>query len=307
MAKPLNERIAAVLASGGSTGANRVRLSDIEALIVEARAEIEALSTSAAKAMADSLDFTLHEDDRETAATLAERHRRSAQALNVAVDSMVEHLAERRNSESAKATEARKAEILAERDQLAQALREEWPKLERRMVELLAAIEASDAAMAAARINDLSAEAVARGLPGNFYDRGAPLRRLGSIKLPSFADGHRSAWPIASLAIPVHDTAAIYQSQIAAKKKAEAAEMASWLPYRMQATAQARFWTRVKAKTDASQPMPETIDLYNHDPIAIFDETERVTRDLYLKREVADDLRKHGWIVEPLEQAEQAA
>ena len=55
MAKPLNDRIAAAMAN------SRARLTDIEDLIGEARAEIESLSAAAAKAVSDSLDFTLCE------------------------------------------------------------------------------------------------------------------------------------------------------------------------------------------------------------------------------------------------------
>ena len=295
MAKPLNDRIAAAMAN------SRARLTDIEDLISEARAEIESLTAAAAKAVSDSLDFTLCEEDREAAAARAERHGRSAKALNAAIDRLGELLNERRNSEAAKAAEEHKAAILAERDRLAAALREEWPAMERRMVELLSQIEANDAAMVAARMHDASAEAVARGLPGNFFQHG-PLNRLTKIKLPSFADGMRNAWPVANIRQAI---AASYgelrREGVDREERARAAELASWRPYRIQPTNRVPFWTQLNAKASPEQERPDLIDIYNETG------EEPPVRELYLKPEVAAAIERSGFIVEPLEKIGQAA
>jgi hypothetical protein len=295
MAKPLNDRIAAAMAN------SRARLTDIEDLIGEARAEIESLSAAAAKAVSDSLDFTLCEEDREAAAARAERHGRSAKALNAAVDRLSEILDERRNREAAKAAEEHKAAILAERDRLAEALRTEWPAIERRMVELLTQIEANDAARVGARMSDASAEAVARGLPGNFFQHGQ-LKRLTGIKLPSFSDGMRSAWPVAN----IHQVIAasygeIRREGVDREDRAQAAERASWRPYRIQPTNRVPFWTQLSAKASPDQVRPDLIDIYNETG------TEPPPRELYLKAEVAEAIERSGFMVEPLDKIERAA
>lgn len=189
MAKPLHER----LASARST--DRVSIADLEVIIADAVIERDRLSSIAAQAAGDATNYALTSDDRDDADARAARAKRDAAALALAIDELTTKLDTRRASAAQKAKADELAAVIAERDALADRLANEWPEIESRMVALLTAVQASDARLQAAGLHDPSAEAIARGCPGNFHSVAGPIRRLTAIMLPNFRDGARLAWP----------------------------------------------------------------------------------------------------------------
>lgn len=189
MAKTLAERIA------DAKSTNRIRTTDLEALIQEATIERDRLIAAAERQDEDSIDFALSDDDREEASRLASHYQRTARGLTNEIDALTEKLEESRNTDKRRAQEAEREAAIAERDALAARIKSEWPALEYAMIELLEAIHANDARLSSAAPGEDSAEAVARGLPGNFWRNGVVLRRLKEVKLPSFAEANHLAWP----------------------------------------------------------------------------------------------------------------
>lgn len=189
MAKSLNERITSARAT------DRVTLTDLEALIADATAERDHFGAIVTQATADSIRFELSEEDREEAAKTADRAKRNSLAMSAAIDELSAKLAAKRVSEEQRAQKAAKTAVIAERDALVDRLRTEWPEMEAKIVELLLAVRANDERMKALQIYEPSAEAVARGVPGNFSEGSINIRRLTDTKLVSFADRNDFAWP----------------------------------------------------------------------------------------------------------------
>ena len=189
MAKTLHDRIASARTT------DRITITDLEAVIAEATAERDRLTGTLNQATADSIRFELSEEDRDEAATVADRAKRNALAMSAAINELTAKLSAKRSSDEQRAKKAERDAVIAERDELAKIIRDEWPALEARMVGLLQAVKDNDAKMAAYRIFEASAEAVARGVPGSFRAAGSPIRRLTETKLPSFAYGQHLAWP----------------------------------------------------------------------------------------------------------------
>lgn len=190
MAKPLNERIASARAT------DRVTITDLDALITEASSERDRLASIVAQETTESIRFELTEDDREIAAAKAERAKRSHAAICAAIDELTEKLAAKRQNENRKAVEAERDALKAERDALAERLRNEWPEIEAKIVELLTEIKLNDERLSTTfgGLIEPSAEAVARKVPGNFWNGASQVRRLTEIRLPSF-NGTDLAWP----------------------------------------------------------------------------------------------------------------
>lgn len=91
---------------------------------------------------------------------------------------------------------------VAERDQLAAEMAEEWPELELKIVDLLTRVAASNARLSHANNGAIvrSAEAIARNAPADFDTNPASLLRLVEcVRLPAFVGGDPQnfgyAWP----------------------------------------------------------------------------------------------------------------
>lgn len=221
MAKSLAERIA----SAKST--DRVTITDLETLIADATAERDRLNGSAEHHDAESIDFALSDEDREEASRLASHYQRTARGLGNEIDALAEKLEAKRNSDARKAEEAVRAAIISRRDEAAARFAERGPRLIDELIDLLAAIDASDEEMAAARIHQPSAEAIARGIEGNFYQGPSPLARFTKMKIPGWASP-QNTWPIDR-----HAAAMLKQDQdnhrrAVARIEAERAEAARW-------------------------------------------------------------------------------
>lgn len=189
MAKSLAERLAAAKSN------DRIRIADLETLIEEATAERDRLVAAAERHDEDSINYALSDDDREEASRLASHYQRTARGLSNEIDGLAVRLEEARDTDRQRARETERLAAIGERDALAARLKSEWPALEYAIIELLQAINANDARLQSSAPGEESAEAVARGLPGNFWRNGVVLRRLKEVKLPSFAEPNHLAWP----------------------------------------------------------------------------------------------------------------
>lgn len=231
MARSLNERLTRALANAA------IRSTELEVLIEEAKAEAERLTGAMTQANADAINLGLSDDDRDAAATIADRARRDILALCSAVVKLEATLAVRAASEEKQATAERRAALLAERDQIAERMRAEWPALESAIVDLLSAVTDNAARMRAAGIHEADAEATARGLPGNFARGPIQFRQLTKLALPSFAEPRELAWPVPAKT-GKHWTEMAEEArrkQIEAQRRRDAAEEAAWADYSISA------------------------------------------------------------------------
>lgn len=219
MANTLSERLASFNV--------RSRTSDLEQLIVDVKAERDAQAAQHVGYRADALNFKLAEADRDEAAQKAERADRNAKALAAELDGLEATLLERRQNEKTATIEAQRKAALAERDALAERIKAEWPMLSEGMLALFDAIEANEAQLRAAGLNADNAEAVARGVPGNWYHNGAPVKQFTKMQIPDWS-GRQLAWP---RPIPVfdHGEALRQQRALASEQAKEAAAAPS--PY----------------------------------------------------------------------------
>lgn len=227
MARSLNERLTRALANAA------IRSTELEVLIEEAKAEAERLTGAMTQANADAINLGLSDDDRDAAATIADRARRDILALCSAVVKLEATLAVRAASEEKQATAERRAALLAERDQIAERMRAEWPALESAIVDLLSAVTDNAARMRAAGIHEADAEATARGLPGNFARGPIQFRQLTKLALPSFAEASELAWPVPAKTGKHWTEMAeeVRRKQIGAQRQRDAAEAAAWADY----------------------------------------------------------------------------
>lgn len=291
MARPLNERLSKALTN------TAVRSTELEVLIEEARAERERLTGAMTQANADAINLGLSDEDRDAAAATADRARRDVLALGKAVEGLESKLAARVATEEKQATAARRAALLEERDQIAARLRAEWPAIERAIVGLLSAVTDNAARMRADGIFEPDAEAVARGLPGNFSSGPIQFRQLTKLALPSFVETRELAWPV-----PVrqakHFTVLAEETrrkQIEAQQRRDAAEAAAWAPYTVTPGKIDRI-TEVEGMASRNGP-PVLATLYpkGSDAGGRFAESNRT---LWLHSREVERLRKHGVEVE---------
>ncbi len=297
MAKPLHERIA----SARST--DRVTITDLTNLIAEAKAERDQNSELATQAIADSVNFALGEDDREEAAAKSARAARNCQALTAAIDDLERRLAAKQESEGHRAKQAHKAAIIAQRDALAERFKAEWPDIESRIVDLLSAAKANDEAMKAAGIYEPSAEAVARGVPGNFYVGARLIRQLSALKLPAFSNTGDLAWPITGSQQKWADDAdRLYRQQRENEAARVAQEAASWKPYRITPgmAHQTGVSIAIDVKNDGNDRGASSIEITN---LRLCPDDPPVTHHFWLKPQTVEHLRRHGTLVETEEVA----
>jgi hypothetical protein len=208
MAEPFETRAKIALESP------RFRLSDFPALIEEGEALADEQRSIAAEAAAESVDFALTEEARDTAADRAERARRNATAMGAAVEALSAKYEERRSSDKAKAREAEQAAAKAERDEIAKRFDAIVRPAIDAIAELLGETDTNAARMKQAGLREPDAEAVARGV------RGWNVKWYRDLQIPAF-DGQGRAWPPQKKRIDVHRSAVDSARQIAATKAAE--------------------------------------------------------------------------------------
>lgn len=222
MAKPLNTRITNALST------DRIGIPDLRQLIADVTEERGRQVELYKSASAESMNFNLDESAQDEAAAKAERAGRAAKALTTALATLDDKLVARLADENTKAKQAQRDEAIAERDALASRIKSEWPVLSGGMVEILKAIVANDERMRALGINEPSAEAVAREIPGNFYLNTIPLSQFTKMKIPGW-NGTEAAWPIPK---PPFDHGEAQRLQRAAYVKQQAELAAKDSPYK---------------------------------------------------------------------------
>lgn len=169
------------------------RVAHFPGLITEGQQLAEQLHATIEQAVRDSIDFALAEDDREEAATLADRSRRQFATTVAAVQALEAKLAERRADEKGARIEAERKAAIAERDELAERFRVIVPQAVAALTELFGLVEANAQRLARAGVKAPDAEATARGLKG--YFNGGPIDRFTQIKMPAWG-GKGRAWPL---------------------------------------------------------------------------------------------------------------
>lgn len=219
MANTLSERLASFNV--------RSRTSDLEQLIVDVKAERDAQAAQHVGYRADALNFKLAEADRDEAAQKAERADRNAKALAAELEGLEAILLERRQNEKTAAIENQRKAVLAERDALAERIKTEWPALSEGMMALFDAIEANEAQLRAVGLGGDNAEAIARGLPGNWYHNGVPVKQFTKMQIPDWS-GKQLAWPRPT---PVFDHGAVMKQQRQLQMESAAKAAAQPSPY----------------------------------------------------------------------------
>lgn len=219
MANTLSERLASFSV--------RSRTSDLEQLIVDVKAERDAQAAQHVGYRADALNFKLAEADRDEAAHKAERADRNAKALAAELETLEAILLERRQNEKTATIEAQRKAALAERDALVERIKSEWPALSESMMALFEAIQANETQLRAAGLNVDNAEAVARGLPGNWYHNGVPVKQFTKMQIPDWS-GKQLAWPHPT---PVFDHGAVLKQQRQQQMESAAKAAAQPSPY----------------------------------------------------------------------------
>lgn len=169
------------------------RVAHFPPLIAEGQQVAEQLHATIEQAIADSIDFSLSEDDREEAATLADRSRRQFATVVSAIEALEAKYAERQASEKGARIEAERQAAIAERDELAERFRVIVPQAVAALTELFGLVEANAQRLAKAGVRAPDAEATARGLKG--YFNGGPIDRFLMMKIPEWA-GKGRAWPL---------------------------------------------------------------------------------------------------------------
>lgn len=177
------------------------RVAHFPPLIAEGQQVAEQLHATIEQAIADSIDFSLSEDDREEAATLADRSRRQFATVVSAIEALEAKYAERQASEKGARIEAERQAAIAERDELAERFRVIVPQAVAALTELFGLVEANAQRLAKAGVRAPDAEATARGLKG--YFNGGPIDRFTQLKIPAWS-GKGRAWPLQRARRDVH-------------------------------------------------------------------------------------------------------
>src|SRR5262245_42587842 len=162
MVEPIDAgRIRAALTEPTTSNAATALLEELRTAVAAAGDEIATLRRRALDPLAEAAQVRV---DREAGEALTFERDRMAAAVSL----LDRRVGELRGAERTAAAGAERAAALAERDALAERLRDRWPALEAELVELLSAIDASDARLKRAAPAEVSAEAIARGCDGLF-------------------------------------------------------------------------------------------------------------------------------------------
>lgn len=186
MARNLLERLQAAMSP-------RARVGDTETLLGDLKAERARLEIARDQAAAESVDFTLSEDDREEAAAKAGRLDRTIKGLDAEIAKVAALLEERRSDEARRAKEAEKRAAITERDELAARFAQRVPAITAELIDLLKAVNANAERIKLAGLYEPNAELVARGIPSGQVQL-THIQRFTEMKIPAWASYDR-AWP----------------------------------------------------------------------------------------------------------------
>ncbi|MBA4757738.1 hypothetical protein [Sphingosinicella sp.] len=195
MAKPLEDRQRAALMPGA-------RLGDVRAVLAETQTAAQAATDAAAEARAIAIDPRTPSDAARAARHAAADHEHDAERQVAAVKLLAEKVAA---LETADATAKRRVDeqaAEAERDALVAEWRDRVPGIVSYLIELFERTTANESRLDRLRIRTGGAEALARGVPGNFHSaHGGPINRFAEMKIPRW-DSDGLAWPRRAGVIP---------------------------------------------------------------------------------------------------------
>lgn len=218
MTQTLAQRIASF------KGNPRVRDTDLEALIADAKDEQERLVASATAHDAESIDFALSDDDREEASRLAGSFQRAAAGLANEITALEQQLEDKRNSDKRKAEEAEEAARKARYDALVAKFRDRVPALVNELVGIFQELQANGGGDAI--------EADARGVPRTFHNVG-PIAQFLKMKIPAW-NGCGHQWPPAA-PNPMALASEYHARAVARMHEDQRREAARWARYHVSA------------------------------------------------------------------------
>lgn len=206
MAKPLEDRQRAALMPGA-------RLGDVRAVLAETQTAAQAATEAAAEARAIAIDPRTPSDAARAARHAAADHDHDAERHAAAVKLLAEKVAA---LESADATAKRRVDeqaAEAERDALVAEWRDRVPGILSFFTELFERTLANEARLDRLGIRTGGAEALARGVPGNFRsEHGGTVSRFADMKIPRW-DTDGLAWPRQAGVIPDTYTMQVKQAR----------------------------------------------------------------------------------------------
>lgn len=201
MAQPLENRITAALRSSS-------RIKDVESTIADVEAEIGSTQKKYDGEQARSIDPALTTSEAREARNNAADFEHDIRRLNASLDLLKARRQAILDDESYALRMERYNLAAKERDELVAIIRERYPLIVLELISLIERIDANDTECQSVNRDRprekpilVSAEAIGRGCPGNFYwdmsKGGGPVHRLSQISLPlPFSD--EMALPIPS-------------------------------------------------------------------------------------------------------------
>lgn len=183
---PLDEQIVAALTAPHFS-------EQVQAVLTAAKEQLGNLTK-----LADTADVASLNPLATTSQALALRqraadHRFEADRMEASVSALEARVSELREDEQDARDREAKDTALKERDNLAADIAREYPAIVRKLTELVSRINHSDLHLKRVGLNEMSAEAIGRSVPGHFYEGSAPIMRIASANLP-MPDGRRTAW-----------------------------------------------------------------------------------------------------------------
>lgn len=182
----LDKRIVNALTKPLMAHEARAVLTEAEAVFADLERNADELD---AKALSPLLDSAEARTIRQQAAEL----RFESDRLDAGVSALRARVSELEEAEAEATRQKEYDAALLERDKLAGEIAKEYPRIVRELTALVKAIAENEERCQAAGITD-KAEAIGRGVPGNFYQvGGSPITRLRDINLP-MPDGRGHPW-----------------------------------------------------------------------------------------------------------------
>ncbi len=213
--------------------ASKARATDIATLIGELAVEITTAQADHDRLDALSKSASATEDEAEAAGDQALKIARRMTRLAAKQEQLRARHAEILSSDRQERLRIERIAAIERRDKLAEDLCARWPVLAAEMFELLQRLEHSDAEMDSHR--EASAEAIARGCPGNFYVDASPVTRLLKARIPALSvegGGQLTVWP-KPVGVPVWFEE--YGRALKASRERVVAEEARWKECRVTA------------------------------------------------------------------------
>ncbi len=171
-----------------------VTAATAQTTLVGLRTSGVALDNEIAAAEAMALDPLVPASVAEDARSQMERLSFSRRRVTAQEEALKRRVAELQTSEERASREAELEAAITERDAIAAQMRERYPVLAQELASLFAAILANESRLADAGRPCESAEAMARGCPGNFMSSAGPVDRLTSTRLLALDPREQAVW-----------------------------------------------------------------------------------------------------------------